>query len=235
MKKTCILIFLLILYILLGASITIIVKYLYNEKSKNKNFSHDAFITLISFFSEMFGLPLYLILYIKSKKNEKAQQSQEEINDNVENVSRIKKIVITFLPSLCDIIASFISSICLDLIDGSIYNMIKGVSIISITLFISKFILKNKHTWDHYIAIIIALISFVFVGLSVFSNKESQESNIIGWVGIIIAMILQSIQFIFEEYYMGKYQIHPFFFLGFEGVFGFIVNLILCIVLYWAQ
>ena len=237
MREMFLLILIIIFYVLFGSSITILTKYLYNEKSKDKYFSHDAFITLLSFFSEIFGLLLYLISYHKSKKNKKDQQPQEEIDDdNMENISNIKKIVITFLPSSCDIIATFLCSFFLDLIDGTIYTMIKGVSIIIITFLISKFIMKNKHTWDHYIAIFIAVISFVFVGLSMFfSSEKSRKTNIVGWVGVIIAMIFQSIQLSLEEHYIRKYNINQFFFLGFEGVFGFIVNLILCIILYWVK
>ena len=235
MKEMILLILIIIIYVLFGSAITILVKYLYHEKSKDKYFSHDAFITLLSFFAEMFSLLLYLILYLKSKKNKKEQEPQEEIDDNVENISNIKKILITFIPSSCDIIATFLCNIFLDFIDGSIFTMIRGVSIIIITFLISKFIMKNKHTWDHLIAIIIAIISFIFVGLSVFSKEESWEENIIEWVGVIIAMLFQSIQLSLEEYFIRKYQINQFFFLGFEGVFGFIFNLILCIILYWVK
>ena len=45
-------------------------------------------------------------------------------------------------------------------------------------------------------------------------------------------MVLQSEQFSFEEDYMRKYCIHPFLCIGIEGLFGFIFNLILCIIFY---
>ena len=105
------------------------------------------------------------------------------------------------------------------------------MTIIIITFLISKYILKNKHTWDHYIAIPTAFIGFIFSGLSAFygdigtkSNNNGEENILIGIPAVIISMIFQSAQFSFEEDYMRKYCIHPFLCIGIEGLFGFIFN-----------
>ena len=54
--------------------------------------------------------------------------------------------------------------------------MLKGLTIIIVTFLISKYILKNKHTWDHYIAIPTAFIGFILTGLS--SILDEIEGNI---------------------------------------------------------
>ena len=68
MKTSYKLCFLLVFYVILGASISIILKYVYNEKSKGVPFYHKSFITLLMFFSEIFSLPVY---YIKNRKLQK--------------------------------------------------------------------------------------------------------------------------------------------------------------------
>ena len=51
---------------------------------------------------------------------------------------------------------------------------------------------------------------------------------------MLFAMFCQSVQnFIIEENIIRTYRIHQFLFIGLEGVFGSIFNLILCIILYF--
>ena len=246
MLKKSLLISLLIIFILCGAGITIITKYIYNEKSKGINFTHDIFINLLMFFAEMFGLPLLCIIsHKKSKKS--TRTDSDSINDEIEkkleeneekgiNISNSKKVLYSIIPFIIDNIATFLCSMSLNYLSGSIYTMIKGITIILFTLLWSKFLLKNKHIIDHYIAIIIAAISSVFIGIELdLSQNNNTKEIILGILVVFTAMLLQSFQFIYEEYYMKKYMISQFFMIGFEGVFGFIFNIILCFSFYYIK
>jgi hypothetical protein len=246
MLKKSLLISLLIIFILCGAGITIITKYIYNEQSKGINFNHDIFINLLMFFAEMFGLPLLCIIsHKKSKKS--TRTDSDSINDEIEkkleeneekgiNISNSKKVLYSIIPFIIDNIATFLCSMSLNYLSGSIYTMIKGITIILFTLLWSKFLLKNKHIIDHYIAIIIAAISSVFIGIELdLSQNNNTKEIILGILVVFTAMLLQSFQFIYEEYYMKKYMISQFFMIGFEGVFGFIFNIILCFSFYYIK
>ena len=246
MLKKSLLISLLIIFILCGAGITIITKYIYNEQSKGINFTHDIFINLLMFFAEMFGLPLLCIIsHKKSKKS--TRTDSDSINDEIEkkleeneekgiNISNSKKVLYSIIPFIIDNIATFLCSMSLNYLSGSIYTMIKGITIILFTLLWSKFLLKNKHIIDHYIAIIIAAISSVFIGIELdLSQNNNTKEIILGILVVFTAMLLQSFQFIYEEYYMKKYMISQFFMIGFEGVFGFIFNIILCFCFYYIK
>ena len=48
---------------------------------------------------------------------------------------------------------------------------------------------------------------------------------------VLVSVIFNSIQFSLEEHYMRKYKFHPFFCIGYEGLFRFCINLIICIIL----
>ena len=245
MLKTSLLIFFLILYILFGAGITIILKHINNEESKGVKFSHDYFITLLMFFSEISGLPLYCILSRKSKKSERTDsqsvndegelQIEEELEDN-NKISNKKKVLYSIIPFILDNIASYFSGIVINYLSGSTYMMIKGLTIIIFTLLLSKFLLKNKHIIDHYIAIACAGVGCIFIGIdkSLYIDSETKEI-IVGIIIVVIIMVTQSFQCIYQEYYMKKYMIDQFFMLGFEGLFGFIFNIILCISFYYIK
>ena len=246
MIKTSLLIFLLIIFILSGAGITIILKHITIENAKGEKFTHDYFIVLLMFFSEISGLPLYYILSRKVKKS--ARTDSESINEgqtikeeleNEMNISNKKKVIYSIIPFLLDNLASILCTIVLFYLPGSIYMMIKGLVIIVFTLLFSKFLLKNKHNMDHYIAICFALVGFVFVGIDINSLESSKHLTakdiIIGIVIVLVSMVSQSFQYIYQEYYMKKYMIDQFFMLGFEGLFGFLFNLILCFAFYYIE
>ena len=239
MQKNILFILLVFLIPINGAIITILTKYLDLEKAKDVPFSHFWFFNLLMFLSEMLAIPLYYIIaYIKKK----CQKNSEEQIEIYKSIPEKKITLLLIIPSILDTIATFISNIGLIILGAGIYMMLKGLTIIIVTFLISKYILKNKHTWDHYIAIPTAFIGFIFSGLSAFygdigtkSNNNGEENILIGIPAVIISMIFQSAQFSFEEDYMRKYCIHPFLCIGIEGLFGFIFNLILCIIFYFKK
>jgi len=228
MQKKILIILLVFLFPFFGAIITIISKYLDTQESLGKSFSHFWFLNLLMFLSEMLAIPLYYIIACIKKKCQKNSEEQKEIYKSLPE----KKITfLLIIPSILDTIATLISNIGLFYLPGGLYTMLKGLTIIIVTILISKYILKNKHTWDHYIAIPTAFIGFIFSGLSAFygdigtkSNNNGEENILIGIPAVIISMIFQSAQFSFEEDYMRKYCIHPFLCIGIEGLFGFIFN-----------
>lgn len=246
MSNSGLIIFLLILYILFGASITIISKHLSFIKSKGKRYDHDWFINLIMFFSEMSGLPIFCLIYRVSKNDNVIDKEEKEdldiISGNIDKISnhtRIsnsKKVSYTILPFLFDNIATSLSILSLDLLPGSIYMMLKGLVMVGTTFLLSKFFIKNKHIIDHYVSIIFSAVGIVLVGLSIAFDELNNNKNtidiVIGTIFIVVAMIFQSIQYTWEEYYMNKYNINQFFVIGFEGLFGFAFNIILCIIFY---
>ena len=110
--------------------------------------------------------------------------------------------------------------------------MLKG-SLIIMTFLMSKFVVKNKHTLDHYIAIPISTLGVVLVGLSAYmnadddddedNNSSSASQTLLGICLMIIAMFILSIQFCFDEHFMRKYSCHP---LNYLYLFYYLFSLI---------
>ena len=249
MSNKSLLILLLIFYTLSGASITIINKNLYLQESRNKIFSHNWFLNNVMFTAEILAIPIYYILKRKRKKSKKKESTETEDSSEKEsikeiNISKAKKIFYQSYPFIFDLTATFLANMALIRLHGSIHIMIRGSSIIIFTFIFSRFIMGNKHILDHYIALVLSVVGFIFVGLSTYfgqetnnnSDKEPKALYILFWIFVVfISQILQAIQFCLEEYYMKKYEFHPFLYIGLEGVFGFIFNIILCIIFYFIK
>ena len=248
MSNKSLLILLLIFYTLSGASITIINKHLYLQESRSKIFSHNWFLNNVMFTAEILGIPIYYILKSKRKKSKKKENKETEDSSEKEsikeiNISNAKKIFYQSYPFIFDLTASFLANMALIRLPGSIQIMIKGSSIIIFTFSFSRFIMGNKHILDHYIALVLSVVGFIFVGLSTYFGQESNNNSgkevealyISFWILVVfISQIIEAIQFCLQEYYMKKYAFHPFVYIGLEGVFGFIFNNFSIIILFYA-
>ena len=247
---SCLLFALLGLFAILGAAISVLNRFIYLDNNKDLSFSRDGFVNLLMFFAEMVGgLPLYYILLYRAKKkatieltlDEKTETSDDGIGEMVQ-LSNIKKYWLLGSPAFLDLLASFTGGFATILLPTTTYVMIRGLCLIFITFLISKYVMVNKHLWDHYIAIFIFIVAFILVIISLFfgANKNyfTEDSAFINVIGIeftIVSTIFQSIQFILEQKFMRKYLFHPFLFVGVEGVVGFFVNIILCIIFYFIK
>ena len=242
------LVILLILYVILGAAIAVMNRFIYIDNDRELSFSRDGFVNLLMFFSEIAGIPLYYIFLYLAKKKAKFQLTLEEkdqtsdagyFEDDEIKLSKIKKLWLQGSPALLDLLASFFGSFATILLPTTTYIMLRGMCLIFITFLISKYVMVFKHLWDHYIAIFIANVGFILVIISLFvgenskyNKKDSIFINVIGIEFIIVSTIFQSTQFVLEQKFMRKYLFHPFLFIGIEGVVGFVVNIILCIIFY---
>jgi hypothetical protein len=244
---SCLLVSLLLLFVIFGSAISVLNRFIYLGDNRDLSFSRDGFVNLLMFFSEMVGgLPIYSILLYQAKKNAKIELSlkeEEESSDDgigeVVHLSTIKKIWLLGSPAFLDLLASFLSGFASIVLPTTTYIMIRGLCLIFITFLISKYLMANNHLWDHYIAIFIGIIAFIFTIVSLFfgANANLYEENgafiyLIGIEFIIVSAIFQSTQFILEQKFMRAYLFHPFLFVGVEGVVGFVVNIILCIIFY---
>lgn len=252
MKNSTFFLILLLFFTGFGTLTSILVKYLSLEKSKGVVYSHNWFFNVIMFFAEMMGIPLYYLIkcYQKPKKKQNEfkeledKPNEELINNESAKLSKIKKILLLGFPFIFDTCASFIGSISLVTLPGSFFNMIKGVAIIIITFFISKYYFKKEYKRHHYISMGVSVVGFIILGLSAFfgENKDDYDEDekealkILFTISmVLIAMVFQAIQFSLEENYMKKYKFHPILFIGVEGLFGFIFNIILCFIFYFIK
>ena len=248
---TWVLVVLLILYVILGAAIAVLNRFIYIDNSKDYSFSRDGFVNLLMFLAESSGILIYSFLLCHSKRKtiiqsafqENENNSDDDFEEEEKELSKIKKMGYLGLPAILDLIASHFGNFAMILMPTTSYIMIKELCLVLITFLISKFIMKNKHIWDHYIAIFIAIGALFLVTISLFFGANANYNqgkgdwcvSLIGIEFVIVAAIFRSSQFIFEQYCMRKYLFHPFFFIGFEGFIGLIFNIAICIGFYFIK
>ena len=258
MKTSYKLCFLLVFYVILGASISIILKYVYNEKSKGVPFYHKSFITLLMFFSEIFSLPVY---YIKNRKlqkdsikedNNKISEDELLIQENeIKQISIKKKMAYIIIASILDYFACFLGDLALAFISQSFARLLNPLALVEIIFLYSWYRArkkKKKIILDQLIGFIISAVAIFIICLSVFygiiSDKKYEGETegllrfklfLISFFMVLFSAIFQSIQNLIEENLVREYNIHQFYCIGFEGIFGFIFNLILCIIFYFIK
>jgi drug/metabolite transporter (DMT)-like permease len=264
MSPVTILILLSVFYVLAGACNAGFNKYIVSQIAIGRKFSHSWFLNLIMFIGESMGIPVFYILFNKKGKTEKSENTENTDTENIENTEKsenletaepeqnkvreeekpeINKFLLA-IPGFLDTCSTGLANIGLILLPASIYQMLKG-SLIVMTFLMSKFVVRNKHILDHYIAIPISTLGVVLVGLSAYLNadeNDNQDGNsssasqtLLGIVLMVIAMFILSIQFCFDEYFMRRYSCHPLICIGYEGVFGFFINLFLCFIFYFIK
>ena len=254
MNDFTILIILSVFYVLAGACNAGFNKYIVSQETLGLKFSHGWFLNLVMFVGESMGIPVFYLFF--NKKNSPKENNddtkyiqgdqQETIKEEVEEEEKkpeINKFLLA-IPGFLDTCSTGLANIGLILLPASIYQMLKG-SLIILTFLMSKFIVKNKHTWDHYVAIPVSTTGVVLVGLSAYLNADEKsedggnfsdaKTTLLGIVLMVIAMFILSIQFCFDEHFMRKYSCHPLICIGYEGIFGFFINLLLCIIFYFIK
>ena len=258
MSKSTKLFILLILYVILGSSESIILKYVYNEKSKGVPFYHKSFITLLMFFSEIFSLPVY---YIKNRKlqkdsikedNNKISEDELLIQENeIKQISIKKKMAYIIIASILDYFACFLGDLALAFISQSFARLLNPLALVEIIFLYSWYRArkkKKKIILDQLIGFIISAVAIIIICLSVFygiiSDKKYKGETegllrfklfLISFFMVLFSAIFQSIQNLIEENLIREYNIHQFYCIGYEGIFGFIFNLILCIIFYFTK
>ena len=254
MNDFTILIILSVFYVLAGACNAGFNKYIVSQETLGLKFSHGWFLNLVMFVGESMGIPVFYLFFNKKKSPKENNDDtkhiqgdqQETIEEEVEEEEKkpeINKFLLA-IPGFLDTCSTGLANIGLILLPASIYQMLKG-SLIILTFLMSKFIVKNKHTCDHYVAIPVSTTGVVLVGLSAYLNADEKsddggnfsdtKTTLLGIVLMVIAMFILSIQFCFDEHFMRKYSCHPLICIGYEGIFGFFINLLLCILFYFIK
>ena len=177
MNDFTILIILSIFYVLAGACNAGFNKYIVSQEALGLKFSHGWFLNLVMFVGESMGIPVFYLFFNKKKSPKENNDDtkhiqgdqQETIEEEVEEEEKkpeINKFLLA-IPGFLDTCSTGLANIGLILLPASIYQMLKG-SLIILTFLMSKFIVKNKHTWDHYVAIPVSTTGVVLVGLSAY-------------------------------------------------------------------
>lgn len=155
--------------------------------------------------SHSLSLILYLILRYKN------QRLDSELLKEGENEKKDKKIYLRFLiPTLLAYISMICFYIALNFIQGSIYQILRGGTVLTTALF-SYTYLKIKPTRQKIAGCIFVLIGLIIVGIVniLMSNdsKDQKAETLIGYALITIGLFANAFSFIYEELLVTKFTV----------------------------
>ena len=166
-----------------------------------------------------------------------------------------RSILLLALPACCDIAGTTLMNVGLLFVAASIYQMTRGALVLFVGLF-SVWFLKRHLGLYKWFSLFVVVFGVMIVGLAgaitrddkATPGRQSLDDGLVGMltkpspaamtvVGVLLiagAQIFTATQFVLEERIMEKYAMEPIKVVGWEGVFGFLVTLIVMVVLHLA-
>ncbi|XP_060596006.1 solute carrier family 35 member F6-like [Ruditapes philippinarum] len=144
-----------------------------------------------------------------------------------------------FLPAaMLDMCGTSIMYIGLNLTYASSFQMLRGAVIIFTALLSVAFLGRviRKHMW---VGMFTVLLGLLLVGLAdiVFGSPDGPSTNTNGIIAgdllIIMAQVIVSVQMVYEERVIGRFNVQPLAAVGYEGLFGALVLGLLLIPFYY--
>ncbi|KAL1464722.1 hypothetical protein WDU94_004346 [Cyamophila willieti] len=142
-------------------------------------------------------------------------------------------------PAVCDMVATSLMYIGLNLTYASSFQMLRGSVIIFVALlsvaFLNRTILPRE-----WFGISLIIMGLTVVGVSDFvspSREGPKDTNSVltGDMLIVMAQIITAVQMIYEEKYVTKLDIPALQAVGWEGFFGFLTTAFLLIPFYFIK
>ncbi|XP_044260608.1 solute carrier family 35 member F6 [Tribolium madens] len=234
-------ILLAVVMVITGSINTLSTKWADSLDSAGKNgevhdFDHPFFQASCMFIGEMLCLLTFKILY---KVYSRRADGSEDVNELTRGNRNFSPFVL-FLPAMCDMTATSIMYIGLNLTYASSFQMFRGSVIVFVGLLSVGFLerMLKKREW---VGIFFVIVGLAVVGAADFLTKDTNAQNhgrndiITGDLLIVIAQIITAIQMVVEEKFVAGLDIPPLQAIGWEGLFGFTVLGLLQIPFYYIK
>ena len=143
--------------------------------------------------------------------------------------------LIFFLPACCDALATSLIYTGLNLTYASSYQMLHPIIIMFTSLLSVAFLGSILQTY-HWLGMFIVIVGSVVVSMGDVigvSGSNDVHSVLTGDLLIVIGQLINAIQMIVEERYVKGYNIPSLQAVGWEGVFGLFLIIILLIPMYF--
>ncbi|XP_066255721.1 solute carrier family 35 member F6 [Euwallacea similis] len=240
MEWTPYLIFLAVLMVFTGSINTISTKWADIIESpgcdgKPKKFDHPFFQASTMFLGELMCLIFFKVMYRIYSSRADGTEDVSPLTSGNRNFNPF----ILYIPALCDMTATSIMYIGLNLTFPSSFQMFRGSVIVFVGLLSVAFLNRTlgKREW---IGISFVILGLAIVGIADFISTDSDEQHnrndiITGDMLIVIAQVIQAIQMVVEERFVQGENIPSLQAVGWEGLFGFITLALLQIPFYFIR
>jgi drug/metabolite transporter (DMT)-like permease len=177
------------------------------------------------------------------------------------HVLRGWRVVLLSLPAICDICGTTLMNLGLLLVAASIYQMTRGALVLFVGLFSVIFLKRHLHLYK-WLSLVGVVLGVAVVGLAgaIYPDKKASKPGsgplpgdettqdpmqqaeisadalraIVGVLLIAGAQIFTATQFVLEEWILERSTIEPIRVVGWEGLFGLLVTVLVQVVLHLA-
>lgn len=183
-------------------------------------------------------------------------ESGDEWDPHLDKVSVLRglRVVLLALPAICDICGTTLMNAGLLLVAASIFQMTRGALVLFVGLFSVLFLRRHLRLFQ-WLSLGGVVLGVAVVGLAgaiwpdektAASGSESLDSSggegelsdtaaaVIGVLLIAGAQIFTATQFVLEEWILENSPIEPIEVVGWEGLFGFFVTVVVMVVMHLA-
>ncbi|XP_062556433.1 solute carrier family 35 member F6 [Armigeres subalbatus] len=210
--------------------------YIKSESSDGqiRPFEHPFVQACAMFMGEFLCLVTFKALYYHFRRKNDGTEDRHDLVKGNRNFSPF----ILFVPAMCDMIATSIMYVGLNLTYASSFQMLRGSVIIFVGVLSVAFLNRNLVSRE-WIGILFIIMGLAVVGLSDFMSDDGNDSSysknnvITGDLLIILAQIITAVQMVYEERYVAGLDIPALQAVGWEGFFGFSVLGTLLIPMYF--
>eukprot|EP01062_Namystynia_karyoxenos_P001056 TRINITY_DN1036_c0_g1_i1.p1 TRINITY_DN1036_c0_g1~~TRINITY_DN1036_c0_g1_i1.p1 ORF type:complete len:746 (+),score=257.82 TRINITY_DN1036_c0_g1_i1:95-2239(+) len=143
------------------------------------------------------------------------------------------------LPACCDIVATSLMYVGLTMIYSSIFQMLRG-SVVIFTMFFSYVYFRRRPHPFQYLSAVLILLGLALVGISTFISKgngcgagSDAEKMMLGCILIVAGQIVQALQMVIEEKFLGEHNVPALLAVGLEGCFGLLFMSLIIIPMHW--
>ncbi|XP_070782220.1 solute carrier family 35 member F6 [Enoplosus armatus] len=190
-------------------------------------FSHPFVQAVGMFLGEFSCLAVFYILLCHDRRSPEPKM----------NPGQTFNPLLFFPPAMCDMTATSIMYVALNMTSASSFQMLRGAVII-FTGLLSVAFLGRRLAPSQWFGILTTILGLVIVGLADFFSGHRDDTHklsdiITGDLLIIIAQVIVSVQMVLEEKFVYKHDVHPLRAVGIEGLFGFFVLSLLLIPMYF--
>jgi drug/metabolite transporter (DMT)-like permease len=209
----------------------IVLKLQNNVKVDDVSFKHPFFQCLTMFVGESLCIWIYLIEKMQLKKKYGSVESSPGMVKAKEDGLKTKINPLLFaIPMLCDATASSLLLIAYINIPASIAQMMGGFVVFVVAIF-SIIFLGRRFFRHHWFGLVLIFSGISLVAASALVEKgdeDDQQGNATLGVLIMVASIMvQGCQYIVEEKLLSSYYLSPMKAVGWEGIHGTILFVIL--------
>ncbi|KAL2711852.1 solute carrier family 35 member F6 [Vespula squamosa] len=215
-----------VLMVVTGSFNTLSVKYadkqvVPGQDGVPRHFNHPFMQSSFMFLGEMLCFLIFKIAYCYYSRKDDGSVDNSTLTKGSRNFNPF----ILFIPAMCDMLATSIMYVGLNMTYASSFQMLRG-AVIVFTGILSMGFLNRNLGGREWIGIVCVLIGLALVGISdimVIKDEDvSLNSVLTGDLLIICAQVITAVQMVIEEKFVAGQDIPALQAVGWEGIFGFI-------------